>query len=312
MYRLLFQDRRSPRPPFVARELMTVIGRDPDCHLQLTENGVSYRHAAIERKVDGYYVRDLGSAVGVRVNGTAVTEQRLSSGDEIELGAVKVRFEFVHDPSTKSRRLDFLQLLATTVIAVTLAGQLGVLGWIVSQPRPRHVREESKKAGRQASPEQVAAPAAIREPVPLVAEPLSQSVGSTTLPATTRSEPEVAALNQMIKIVRVDRVDGADDVKLTIQAKAQVGERELDAAAVAISMQFLRQPATGRAGTWLAPVWLDVGSWGNFTTKRFAIRFAHPPSELTGYVVRSYYRKQLQHVYGAPAMLAATAPEPNL
>jgi len=34
VYRLLFQDRNTPRPPFVAREPMIVIGRDADCQLR--------------------------------------------------------------------------------------------------------------------------------------------------------------------------------------------------------------------------------------------------------------------------------------
>ncbi len=64
---------------------------------RLAEPGVRAHHATIERRLDGYYLRGLDSPNGVYVNGQAITEQRLSSGDELEIGPVHLRFEFMHD-----------------------------------------------------------------------------------------------------------------------------------------------------------------------------------------------------------------------
>lgn len=314
MYRLLFQDRRAPRPPFVAREATVVIGRDPACQLRLTDNGVSDRHASIERRADGYYLRDLGSAVGVRVNGAAVAEQCLASGDELEIGAVRIRFEFMHEAFTQGRRMDLLQLLAATVIAVTLLGQVGVLGWVFSQDRPRHMRTDMTRGGRV--PQKTVKPSEADKPKDtprsLPTEPLSgvTTPGVGVNPVRTEAEP--AVLNQFIKLTRVDRADAADGVTLMIQAKAQVGERELDAAAVGISVQFLTSGAAGRAAAWLEPVWVSVGRWENFATKTFVARFAGSPTQLAGYVVRSYYRRQLQSIRAEPVSLETAAPEPKL
>ena len=42
---------------------------------------------------DGYVVVDLQSTNGTRVNGVAITERRLANGDEITVGATRLRFE---------------------------------------------------------------------------------------------------------------------------------------------------------------------------------------------------------------------------
>ncbi len=55
--------------------------------------GVSRRHALIHREEDGYYITDLNSTNGTRINGRRLlpnTPCRLSSGDIVRLG----RFEF--------------------------------------------------------------------------------------------------------------------------------------------------------------------------------------------------------------------------
>ena len=112
MYRLVFQNREATRPAFVGGDAPVFIGRDATCTLRLTEGGVSDRHASIERRTDGYYLRDLGSANGVRVNSQRATEQRLVGGDEIELGGARLTFEIVHDPPPERRAFDPLQAIA--------------------------------------------------------------------------------------------------------------------------------------------------------------------------------------------------------
>lgn len=62
------------------------IGRRPDNHLVLEGDNISRQHAAVERRDEKYYVRDLGSA-----NGTYLNEQRtdlaeLSEGDCLRIG----------------------------------------------------------------------------------------------------------------------------------------------------------------------------------------------------------------------------------
>ena len=64
----------------------TAIGRDSDNQLSLADQLLSRRHCMVEAASEGFVVRDLGSANGTYVNGTAVREHRLQHGDRIRVG----------------------------------------------------------------------------------------------------------------------------------------------------------------------------------------------------------------------------------
>lgn len=70
-----------------------VIGRQPDCDIELAHQYVSRRHAEVRRAGDGFVVVDLESANGTLVNGSRVTERKLADGDRIEIGTVTLTFE---------------------------------------------------------------------------------------------------------------------------------------------------------------------------------------------------------------------------
>ncbi len=67
-----------------------VLGSSADCDIQLIEPGVAPRHAEI-RLLDSHslQLKDLGSATGTLLNGVAVTETLLGSGDEIRIGTCR-------------------------------------------------------------------------------------------------------------------------------------------------------------------------------------------------------------------------------
>ena len=71
------------------------IGRLPDCDLHLDDSTVSRQHAAVVRRGDQWWVLDLGSTNGTRVNGQSAAEHPLADGDSIELGDVVVTFRTV-------------------------------------------------------------------------------------------------------------------------------------------------------------------------------------------------------------------------
>jgi diguanylate cyclase (GGDEF)-like protein len=66
------------------REL--VIGRRDDCDVQIRDDGVSRRHAALEVKGSGAIVRDLGSANGTWVGGKRTPQARLEDGVRLQVG----------------------------------------------------------------------------------------------------------------------------------------------------------------------------------------------------------------------------------
>lgn len=307
MYRLLFQGRDATRTPFVGRQPQVAIGRIAGCELQLVEDGVSDRHAALDRRADGYYLRDLGSANGVRINGQLVADQRLATGDEIEIGSVRLRFEIVHEPPPERRTVDVLEWAASGVVTLIITGQIALVAWIYSTPRP--VRGAPLETGK--SP--VLADAA-QQPSPAGDRP-GNPVSGTWPPATAKTAPADApqvpdVLNRMLKIQRVDRADGADKVTLKIQVKAQVGELQLDSAAASVCVQFFVAGGSGKLVP-QKPVWLSApAGWENFSTKTLTAQFAGTPPQCAGYVVRTYYRKQLQDAVAAPPSLLNAAPPP--
>ena len=69
------------------------IGRMPECDVALSDPNVSRRHAEVRRQGTGFVVVDLGSTNGTRVNGAGIKERLLNNGDEITVGATRLRFE---------------------------------------------------------------------------------------------------------------------------------------------------------------------------------------------------------------------------
>ena len=67
-----------------------LLGSSAECDVQLDEPGVAPRHAEISL-VDGnsLLLKDLGSETGTLLNGEAVIETMLGSGDEIRIGTCR-------------------------------------------------------------------------------------------------------------------------------------------------------------------------------------------------------------------------------
>lgn len=63
-----------------------VAGRRPDCDIPLEEATVSRRHAAFVRRGEDWWVVDLESTNGTRINGETTGERVIHPGDRIQLG----------------------------------------------------------------------------------------------------------------------------------------------------------------------------------------------------------------------------------
>jgi DNA-binding SARP family transcriptional activator len=72
---------------------VTTIGRLPDRTIALTDPTVSRRHAEIRRVGSRFALVDVGSMNGITVNGRAVLEHDLESGDVVNVGAVEFVFQ---------------------------------------------------------------------------------------------------------------------------------------------------------------------------------------------------------------------------
>jgi hypothetical protein len=305
MYRLLFQNQAVPKEPLVVDLPSAIIGRQADCHVQLAERGVSDRHAIIERHSDGYHIRNLDNAVLIYVNGDPVNERRLASGDELGIGPVHLRFEVVHGVSAARQRrpIDLLEVLAVAVVVAVFAGEIALLSSLFSENRA----QRAKWAAARTPPAEQSGTAASSSPASATqggAHPPREMAEAAQTPA----EPTV--LNRMIRITRVDRSESGEVATITIQAKAQVGARELDTSAVGICVQFAALGGAGSGVEWRKPIWVPIPSWENFASKAFTVRFPGAPREFIGFVVRTYYSRQLQDIAASPPSLRPAAPNP--
>jgi len=63
------------------------VGRNDDCTIQLTDPSISGRHCEIHFDGTRWWITDLGSRNGTRVNGTPIKQRPLKPGDEITIGS---------------------------------------------------------------------------------------------------------------------------------------------------------------------------------------------------------------------------------
>ncbi len=71
---------------FRLEEPLVTIGRGASNAVQLHDTEVSREHAELRRRGDVIVIRDLSSSNGTFVNGRAIKEQDLASGDQLQLG----------------------------------------------------------------------------------------------------------------------------------------------------------------------------------------------------------------------------------
>lgn len=67
------------------------LGRSPRCELVLDDDTVSRRHATLQLQDGRWYLVDLDSSNGTWVNGRRTFNAEVRPGDEIRLGAVRLR-----------------------------------------------------------------------------------------------------------------------------------------------------------------------------------------------------------------------------
>ena len=77
----------------------TSIGRSNSCDIIIRYKAISRTHAVLSRRIDGWYIYDLGSKHGIKINGRRVNEKgTLSNGDRITLANMDFRFDIIDDP----------------------------------------------------------------------------------------------------------------------------------------------------------------------------------------------------------------------
>jgi hypothetical protein len=79
---------------FPLQRQLTIIGRSKYCHLELEHNDLSRVHASLLRTPDGrYWIVDLMSRSGVKLNGIRCSVSHLQDGDVIKIGNYALHFK---------------------------------------------------------------------------------------------------------------------------------------------------------------------------------------------------------------------------
>ncbi len=73
-------------------EQPVTLGRHVDNGLALTCPSVSSHHGVLTRRDNGWYVQDLGSSNGTRVNGATIEEAVIADGDRLSFGDIQAIF----------------------------------------------------------------------------------------------------------------------------------------------------------------------------------------------------------------------------
>ncbi|HTU20551.1 MAG TPA: FHA domain-containing protein [Gemmataceae bacterium] len=85
-------------PSILLDKPILLLGRHPECDIQIDSRKISRRHCCIAQVSDYLVVRDLGSTNGIRINGIRVVEGRLSTGDELTIGNARYKLTWDAQP----------------------------------------------------------------------------------------------------------------------------------------------------------------------------------------------------------------------
>ncbi len=93
-FQLVISEGKEAGREFEFDQASVVIGRTAECDVILYEAGVSRKHARIGVEGPGFFIEDLGSSNGTRVNGTTISaKSALKDGDSISVGPVVFSFK---------------------------------------------------------------------------------------------------------------------------------------------------------------------------------------------------------------------------
>ena len=73
-------------PSILVDKPILLVGRHPECDIQIDSRKISRRHCCIAQVNDYLVIRDLDSTNGIRINGVRVVEGKLRAGDELTIG----------------------------------------------------------------------------------------------------------------------------------------------------------------------------------------------------------------------------------
>jgi hypothetical protein len=95
---LLIMEWGVPEKRYEMKGMITSIGTSDDNDIVLKDKAVSRHHAKIRIEGQKYFVYDLASTNGTRVNGRKITKKWIKEGDSIEMGHTRITFKTETQP----------------------------------------------------------------------------------------------------------------------------------------------------------------------------------------------------------------------
>ncbi|MFX0202563.1 MAG: FHA domain-containing protein [Candidatus Hodarchaeota archaeon] len=96
---LLIEEWAMPEKRYEIRKKAISIGTTSDNDIVLTDKAVSRHHAKIRIEGKKYFIYDMASTNGTRVNGRKITKKWIKEGDSIEMGHTRMTFKTEAQPS---------------------------------------------------------------------------------------------------------------------------------------------------------------------------------------------------------------------
>lgn len=110
------------------------VGRNEDCTVSLADHSVSGRHCELHFDGSRWWITDLGSRNGTRVNGVPVKHRPLKPGDEIQIGShLRYRLDCAEGGAKKESLLTKQRLQIAVAIAAVMA-LLALTWWLTTRP----------------------------------------------------------------------------------------------------------------------------------------------------------------------------------
>lgn len=133
MYRLVFLSGPTKGRRITIEEGDVVIGSDPDSHVELSASSVLGKHAILEERPKGIYIKALVEGAPLQVNDIPVIDVRLKHSDEIHVGDVRLLFQtpIGPEPVLKRRRSKFHGLTFSAVILILFAQLIILAGLFI-------------------------------------------------------------------------------------------------------------------------------------------------------------------------------------
>ena len=113
------------------------IGRHADSIVVLPSSSVSSHHATIRQRGDSYYVQDLGTTNGTRLNGVEVEEARLEDGDQLTFGDIPAVVHLSVAPITRGVPTAPVPLPVPLAAAAPVASRFATSRSVPIAPGPR-------------------------------------------------------------------------------------------------------------------------------------------------------------------------------